>query len=330
MRMSTSADTDVERSSARRWDAMAVDASRRRCERLLQQGQALLELLVRDRQRGQEPDHVAVEAAGEEQQAALERRIDDRLRPVGRPLGRARTRSSGRDPRTSPIAGCPAAMSSSRVRSCSPSRAASGEELGIAHRLENRDRGGARERVAAERPAEPAGRDGVHQLGAPRDGRERQAAADRLARDEQVGLDALVVLDRPHLPGATRRPTAPRRRRRGSRARGTAPRAARESPAASGTKPPSPCTGSSSDAGDGLRVDLGLEELLHARRSRRRSRRRGTGTAPARGRPRARTARSLPCTGAPCSSSSSSAASGRGRRCRRRRQRAGRWRRARS
>ena len=65
--------------------------------------QSLLELVVRDRQRGQQPDHVAVDAAGQEQQAALEGRIDDRLRPVGRLLRRARTRASarGRAPRRS-------------------------------------------------------------------------------------------------------------------------------------------------------------------------------------------------------------------------------------
>ena len=37
--------------------------------------------------------------------------------------------------------------------------------------------------------------------GRPGDGGERQAAADRLAGDEQIGRDAVVVLDRPHLPG---------------------------------------------------------------------------------------------------------------------------------
>ena len=39
----------------------------------------------------------------------------------------------------------------------------------------------------------------VHDRGGAGDGGERQAAADRLARDEQVRGDAVVVLDRPHL-----------------------------------------------------------------------------------------------------------------------------------
>ena len=71
----------------------------------------------------------------------------------------------------------------------------------LRQRVEDRGRGGARERVAAERAAEAAGRNGVHQLFTAGDGRERQSAAERLARDEQVGLDA-VVLDRPDRAGA--------------------------------------------------------------------------------------------------------------------------------
>ena len=41
----------------------------------------------------------------------------------------------------------------------------------------------------------------VHQLSAARDRREREAAAERLAGDEQVGLD-VVALDRPDGAGA--------------------------------------------------------------------------------------------------------------------------------
>ena len=60
----------------------------------------------------------------------------------------------------------------------------------------------ARERISAERAAEAAGRHRVHDLGTAGHARERKAAADRLAGDEQVRLDAVVVLDRPHAPGA--------------------------------------------------------------------------------------------------------------------------------
>ena len=61
--------------------------------------------------------------------------------------------------------------------------------------------GGARNRVAAEGAAEPAGVHCVHHVRAPGDGGERQAAAERLPGDEQVGLDA-EPLDRPDGAGA--------------------------------------------------------------------------------------------------------------------------------
>ena len=44
--------------------------------------------------------------------------------------------------------------------------------------------------------------DGVHHVGTTGDGRERQAAAQRLPGDDQVGLDA-EALDRPHRAGAS-------------------------------------------------------------------------------------------------------------------------------
>ena len=61
--------------------------------------------------------------------------------------------------------------------------------------------GSARGGVPAEGAAEAAGAGRVHQLGAAGDGREREAAAERLAGDEQVGLD-VVVVERPELAGA--------------------------------------------------------------------------------------------------------------------------------
>ena len=60
----------------------------------------------------------------------------------------------------------------------------------------------ARQRVAAERAAQAALLGRVHDLGARGDRRERQAAAERLAADEDVGLEPVVVLDRPHRAGA--------------------------------------------------------------------------------------------------------------------------------
>ena len=42
--------------------------------------------------------------------------------------------------------------------------------------------------------------DSVHDLRAPGDRGERESAADRLSRDDEIGLDAVVVVDRPHPP----------------------------------------------------------------------------------------------------------------------------------
>src|SRR5579862_3919165 len=48
----------------------------------LQDVEAALELVVGDRERGQQPDHVAVDPAGEEHQTALVRRVRDTVRLV--------------------------------------------------------------------------------------------------------------------------------------------------------------------------------------------------------------------------------------------------------
>ena len=57
-----------------------------RGKRLLQDREALVELVGSNRQRG-EADHVPVQAAGEKDEPALERRPDDRLRAIRRALG---------------------------------------------------------------------------------------------------------------------------------------------------------------------------------------------------------------------------------------------------
>src|SRR5439155_1832580 len=55
--------------------------------------------------------------------------------------------------------------------------------------------------IASEGAAETARLRRIHHLGSARDRREREPAAERLAGDEEVRLDA-VVLDRPHGPRA--------------------------------------------------------------------------------------------------------------------------------
>src|SRR5688572_7748864 len=52
-------------------------------KRLLQERQPAFELVVADGQRRQQPDHVAVEAAREQQQPAVERLGGDPLRELG-------------------------------------------------------------------------------------------------------------------------------------------------------------------------------------------------------------------------------------------------------
>ena len=88
----------------------------------------------------------------------------------------------------------------------SPSSVALLSELGRRDLLEHRHGSGAGDGVAAEGAAEPAGVDGVHHLGAAGHRGERHPATERLAGDEQIRLDSLVVLDRPHRPrpGAAR------------------------------------------------------------------------------------------------------------------------------
>ena len=88
----------------------------------------------------------------------------------------------GPSPRTSEPCG---AIASSRSRKRSP--ICVGARPRSASVSRSRAAAAQRERVAAERTAEPAGGDGVHQLGAARDGRERQAAAERLARTSRSG-----------------------------------------------------------------------------------------------------------------------------------------------
>ena len=160
------------------------------------------------------------------------------------------------------------------------------------------------------------------------DAGERKSAAQRLARDDEIGLD-LEVLDRPdragttdsrlHLVGDVDDAVLPAERAQPL-----------EELAGHRDEPTLALHRLEHDAGDRGRVDVRLEQVLErsdrgvrvdaAVRVRRRRR----------GRPRARTGRTPACTGRPCSSSSSRAASGRGRRSRRRRRPGGRWRRARS
>ena len=104
------------------------------------------------------------------------RRPPSRPRPKA-PRARARASSRARAPRRSPRAR--EAISSSRVRSRRPIVLGALAEARLGELVEHGARGGARDRVAAERAAEAAGVRRVHQLRAPGDG--RRAAGRRRA-----------------------------------------------------------------------------------------------------------------------------------------------------
>ena len=183
--------------------------------------------------------------------------------------------------------------------------------------VQNGQRRRAGERVPAEGAAEAAGRDGVDDLRRSGDAGERKPAAERLAGDEEIGLDA-VVLDRPDRPGPSdsglhlvvhvEDPVALAEL---LQPRGKVERHVHEAALALHRL--------EHDAGDRLRVDIGLEErleLVDRVLGRHASVRIRGGRAVDLGRegPEARA-----CRGRPCSSSSWSGACGRGRRGRRRR-----------
>src|SRR3954453_22414166 len=161
---------------------------------LLQDVQSAREVLVRDRERDEDADHVSVEAAREEDEPALARLARDAGRLVARLL-----REFEREHRAQA-----AHLTAVRRHRLEPRAYAPRDLLRTSPRpldhFEDRERRYAGDRVAAERPAEPARLDRVHHLGAPRDRCERQSAAECLPGGEQGRLHP-VMLDRPHGAG---------------------------------------------------------------------------------------------------------------------------------
>ncbi len=130
----------------------------------------------------QDADHVAVDAARKQQQSLLARLARDAAGLVAgllRQLDREHRRRARA--RRSPPA------PSLRAAGSKPLGDAVGMLALTGKRVEDRGRRGARDGVAAERPAEPAGRNCVHQLGTAGDAGERQAAAERLAETRRSG-----------------------------------------------------------------------------------------------------------------------------------------------
>src|SRR5919199_1380171 len=169
-------------------------------KRLLEDRETRLGVLVADRERREEPEDVPVDAAGQEEQAALERRLHgrggERRRLLGELEGEHRAEAAnladlGYATRDAVEAGAEEP----------PELLGAPPELRLGNRVEDGRRGGAGDRVAAEGAAEAARGDGVHELGPAGDSGERKAAADRLPGDEKVRL-GVVVLDRPYRTGA--------------------------------------------------------------------------------------------------------------------------------
>src|SRR2546421_2220177 len=169
----------------------------------LENREPAVELVVGRRQRRQEADDVAVESAGEKDEATLARACDDALRGGGISL-----REPEREHRAPP-----AHLPDDRTAGGAP-----GQPPGQARRdllgalaearsgqlVEHRRGGGARDGIAAEGAPETARMNCVHDGALAGDRGERQPAAERLAADDEIGLD-VEALDRPD--GA--RPAAP-------------------------------------------------------------------------------------------------------------------------
>src|SRR5207249_8155735 len=80
-------------------------------------------------------------------------------------------------------------------------RLAASQQVSRLEEIEHGVRGRAGDRVAAVRAAKPTLDRRIHQLRTADDARQRQAGGHRFGRDQQVGLDA-VVLAREHATGA--------------------------------------------------------------------------------------------------------------------------------
>lgn len=160
-----------------------------------------MQIGVGDHQWRQEAQHVAVRAAGEDEQAGGVTGRRDRRR--GGRVGferagpdqlhgehRAPAAHLG-DPRV-PVRHGPQAVGRHR-----PDPAGRRDQVQLVHGLDRRERRRAGDRVAAVRAAEATGVHRVHQVGPPGDGGQRQAAGDPLGDGDQVRLDALVLAGEP-------------------------------------------------------------------------------------------------------------------------------------
>ena len=153
----------------------------------------------------------------------------------------------------------------------------------------NVDRGerrGAGDGISRVRAAEAPDLRGVHHFGAAGDGREREAARERLGHRHEVGLET-VVLGGEHRPGAAEAGLDLVDDEQDAVLAAESREQCRPIRRGATMNPPSPSHELEDHAGDLLGRDLGLEELLELPRGGGRARRsgRGTRTGRAAGRP---------------------------------------------
>src|SRR5438105_12789572 len=194
-----------ERRTAGAVAGSSCSALRRACvaKRFLENREPAVELVVGRRQRRQQTDDVAVEAAGEKDETALPRARDDALRGGGASLGELE-----REHRAQPAnLADDRAAGGDLVQSLAQERGDLLGPLPEARRgelVEHRRCCGARDGISAERAPKAARMHRVHDRSRAGHRGERQPAAQRLAGDDEIGLDVetLDCPDRPR-PAAT-------------------------------------------------------------------------------------------------------------------------------
>src|SRR3954453_12040991 len=166
-------------------------------KRLLHDLEAAVDVLIRGDERDEDAQYVAVEAAGQEHESAVTSICGRLRRKVGSGLLGVRVVHELQGEHRADSAHFADLRDALRHVVKSLSQAAAHvlrllEHVAVHERVEGGVRGRAGQRVAAERAAQPAGRNRIHDFGTPGYGGERHAAAERLAGYQQVGLDVPV------------------------------------------------------------------------------------------------------------------------------------------
>src|SRR5579864_1908414 len=177
-----------------------------RFERRFEHAESFLELVVRDNERHQQPDDVAVAPRRKHDQAVLIAVSHDlfgllvggfarflRAHQFNRLHGAEASYVADKLPALLPLEGASAEPVAEEVRAPVEVHADSGGVLeSLLEQVEYAERRFASQGIPAERAAERADYGDIHQLGAARDRRERQSSAERLRRHQEVRLDAVA------------------------------------------------------------------------------------------------------------------------------------------